>query len=177
MAAENYFMCCDQDVLNIVFKGDIFYLPVKWNLSVTDEDYIDLSEDEKYEYPEARENPAILHFYADKPLEAREEGEEEQTERHKLFWDYASRTPFYESLQNKLAANKEKRRAGETIDPEREDCVLFSNNKIEAKSAEVALEKHGIAYKIKYGDADSAYKFFVANEDVEQALDVLMSAL
>jgi lipopolysaccharide biosynthesis glycosyltransferase len=172
MAEENEFIFPDQDGLNIVFKGDVLYLPIKWNSNLYRNEPAGLTEEEEYDYREAQENPAILHYNGDKPLEGGG-----PTERQKPFWDYASRTPFFEVLQRKLAENEAKSRAAETIDPENEECILFSNDKREAQAAELALDGQGIAYKTRQGDADFAYKVFVANEDVDSALDTLMSDL
>jgi lipopolysaccharide biosynthesis glycosyltransferase len=120
MAEENYFRLPDQDILNIVLEGNVLHIPIRWNL-MTDEDIGGLSEDEELEYKAARENPAVLHFGADKPLEGGE-----QTERKNLFWDYAGRTPFFNELQNKLRDNEARRNAVENIDLEHEECVFFS---------------------------------------------------
>jgi lipopolysaccharide biosynthesis glycosyltransferase len=167
MAEENYFLLPDQDILNIVFEGNVFYLPIRWNL-MTDENIGGLSEDEELEYKAARENPAVLHFGADKPLEGAE-----RTERRNLFWDYAERTPFLNELQKKLGENKAKRAAVENIDPEHEECVFFGKTKRETENVEASLERHGIIYKTKHGDTDFKYKIFVPSGDVERVLDIL----
>jgi lipopolysaccharide biosynthesis glycosyltransferase len=171
MASENEFLFPDQDILNLVFKDDVAFIPMRWNL-LTDKAFSGLSEEEAEEYEEAKKNPAILHFNGDKPLESGD-----VTERLKLFWDYASRTPFLTVLQNRLKENEAKKLEDGTIDPESEECILFSNNKREAQSAEAALARQGIGYKTKRGDADFGFKIFVANDDVEKALDVLMNDL
>jgi lipopolysaccharide biosynthesis glycosyltransferase len=175
MSEESYYRFPDQDILNIIFEGRVLLLPVRWNSRHYRWAAI-FSEDEQYEYAGTRDNPAILHFNDDKPLDAREEGEE-MTERHKAFWDYASRSPFYEALRNRLAENEARARAAETIDPESEDCILLTNKKYEIYLAEPALKKHGVEYKIKHGDPDAKFKIFVANEDVDRALDILMTEL
>ncbi|MDR0562640.1 MAG: hypothetical protein LBG73_08115, partial [Spirochaetaceae bacterium] len=120
------------------------------------------------EYKAARENPAVLHFGADKPLEGAE-----RTERHNLFWDYAGRSPFFNELQKKLSDNEARRSAVENIDLEHEECVFFSKNKRETENVEISLEKHGITYKTKHGDKDFRYKIFVDSGDVERVLDIL----
>jgi lipopolysaccharide biosynthesis glycosyltransferase len=167
MAEETYFRLPDQDILNIVFEGNVLYIPVRWNL-MTDEAIGGLSEDEELEYKAARENPGILHFAVDKPLEGGA-----RTERKNLFWDYAGRTPFFNELQNRLRDNEARRGAVENIDPEHEECVFSSKNKRETKNVEISLEKHGITYKTKYGDKDFGYKIFVPSGDVEHVLNIL----
>ncbi|GHU67964.1 LPS 1,2-glucosyltransferase [Spirochaetia bacterium] len=169
MAKENNFRLPDQDILNIVFEGKVLYVPVRWNL-MTDEDIDGLTEDEESEYEAARENPAVLHFSADKPLEGGE-----PTERKNLFWDYAGRTPFINELRNKLSNNMIRFSEAENIDPEHEECVFLSNNKRETANVERSLEQHRITYKTKHTDKDFRYKIFVSSEDVEQVLNLLIN--
>lgn len=60
----------DQDVLNAVFNGNVYYLETRWNLLKDFEDIYSLSKDLfiKKELDKARRNPGIVHYVGfDKP--------------------------------------------------------------------------------------------------------------
>lgn len=99
----------EQDVINYVCHGRIYYYGQEWNTSpfcydVSHPCYHDLyglmtSEDQQ-RYTKAIEEPKLVHFAAFKPWH-------EPTLRHAaLWWEYARTTPFYEVLLARLLSYK-----------------------------------------------------------------------
>ena len=72
LAASDSFRCHDQDVLNILFKGRVFYLPQKWNVLMDWREPLEgrsrmqiMSKAPRWlflEYMEARKDPFIVHY-------------------------------------------------------------------------------------------------------------------
>ncbi len=91
----------DQDVLNMVFQGKVKALPQNWNVLINwkygGRSRIDIIKNAPFslwkEYQDARKQPYIIHYAgAWKPwnMPSCDYAEE--------FWDYARKTPFYESI-------------------------------------------------------------------------------
>lgn len=105
LATENEFRCHDQDVLNIVCKNRVFYLPQKWNTLMSwEEPGRSRMEILKYaprelfaEYSEARMCPNIIHFAGyQKPWQLGD------CDLATYFWKYARVSPYYEMLIRNL---------------------------------------------------------------------------
>jgi lipopolysaccharide biosynthesis glycosyltransferase len=89
LATSRKWQLHDQDILNYLVEGKTLFLPYRWNFMY--EKYTThLPEHLKKEYNEARKNPYIIHY---KPWNC-----ENYTEHFELFWKYATRTPFIETI-------------------------------------------------------------------------------
>lgn len=95
----------DQDVLNYAFKGNVLYLPQRWNVLMDWENNTDSrmrvirkAPFEYYsEYCEARKTPYIIHYAGyQKPWK------EAECDMAEFFWKYAQNTPFYGVLIEQL---------------------------------------------------------------------------
>ena len=88
----------EQDMLNILFENDIYFLPTGWNLFTCTNSIIKNSLQaapckDYLLYQDARKNPFILH-YANQPkpwLDSKSDFADE-------FWKYARKSPFYEEI-------------------------------------------------------------------------------
>ena len=100
--------CPDQDTLNYIFKGNVVYSPLKWNM-MYDEGTAEYIASKGYGMPyskeevrEAESNPGIVHYTTvKKPWTA--------SCRHPhqaSYWKYARQTPFYESVLLKMLSDK-----------------------------------------------------------------------
>ena len=92
----------DQDVLNSLFKNDVYFLPFKWN--VLYECFNRAERVERFtsgsmnlEYKRAKMAPAIVH-YAGTPKPWDEIG----ADLGNYFWKYAETSPFYESILHEM---------------------------------------------------------------------------
>lgn len=92
----------DQDVLNHLFKEDVYYLPLKWNTLY--ECFNRLERVQNYtckemadEYKGAKMNPALIH-YAGTP----KPWENMSVDMGEYFWNYAKTSPFFEILIHDL---------------------------------------------------------------------------
>ncbi len=97
-ANERQYQNCDQELLNMCFKGKIKFVSANWNVVVMHPAYIDLYEfwmPRKYydSYIEARKNPYVIH-YSFQQIPSYHSG----MDMDNYFWDYARRTQFYEDL-------------------------------------------------------------------------------
>ena len=95
----------DQDVLNSLFAGNVYYLDPKWNVMTMLEpnsqrkklftDYLYARYAEAYN--NARKNIGIVHFAGvPKPWH------DTKCDLSMYFWEYAKRTPYYEQLSSTL---------------------------------------------------------------------------
>lgn len=105
IAARKKWKFWDQDVLNYAFKGNVLYLPQKWNVLMDWENHTDSrmrvikkAPFEYYrEYCEARKTPYIVHYAGyQKPWK------EAECDMAEFFWKYAQKTPFYGVLIKQL---------------------------------------------------------------------------
>lgn len=105
-ANERHYQNCDQELLNMCFKGKIKFLPVNWNVVVMHPAYIDLYEywmPRKYYdmYINARRSPYIIH-YSFQQIPCYHTG----MDLHQYFWKYARNSPFYEELLMMLVSRQ-----------------------------------------------------------------------
>lgn len=97
-ANERHYQNCDQELLNMCFKGKIKFLPVNWNVVVMHPSYVDLYQywmpRKYYEmYINARKDPYIIH-YSFQQIPCYQTG----VDMYQYFWNYARKTVFYETL-------------------------------------------------------------------------------
>jgi len=98
----------DQDILNSTYQGNVVFVDPRWNVFNEKSDtplfVSKLPAAEKNIYPQARETPFVIHFAGpDKPW-LRTKGDFPE-----IFWQYARKTPFYESLLKTFLANSQLR--------------------------------------------------------------------
>lgn len=97
-ANERNYQNCDQELLNICFKGKIKFLQANWNVVVMPAVYLDLYHywlPIKYykDYIEGRKNPYIIHYsFQQIPCY------DINVDMKEYFWKYARNTIFYEEL-------------------------------------------------------------------------------
>lgn len=101
IATENDFRCHDQDVLNVVCKNRVYYIPQEWNTLMSwaepgrsRMDILKYAPRDLFgEYSAARNNPRIIHFAGyQKPWQMGD------CDMATYFWKYARLSPYYEML-------------------------------------------------------------------------------
>ena len=104
----------DQDVLNFVFKGKIYYLNQRWNCIMnwdgliknkTRIDILKLAPKSLFnEYLEARKNPYIIHYAgSQKPWEY------PSCDFSNYFWKYANKSIYINQILNQNKKKKKKK--------------------------------------------------------------------
>lgn len=88
----------EQDMINILFENDIYFLPTEWNLFTCTNSKIKNSLqaapcNDYLLYQGARKNPLILH-YANLP----KPWQDSKSDFADEFWKYAKNSPFYEEI-------------------------------------------------------------------------------
>ena len=105
LAMSRDFRCHDQDVLNIVCKNRVAYIPQEWNTLMSWQEpgrsRMDIlryaPRDLFYEYQKARNNPKIIHFAGyQKPWQMGD------CDLATYFWKYARLSPYYEMLVREI---------------------------------------------------------------------------
>ena len=101
IASEKEWKCHDQDVLNHVCRGSVYYIPQKWNVVMNWKEQ-DRSREKLlkqapahlyFEWLEARKQPLIVHFAGyQKPWNVH------SCDMAPYFWKYARKTPYYEEM-------------------------------------------------------------------------------
>lgn len=99
------FKVYEQDLLNVLFDGDIKFLPQEWNFFTCTNDIITNSIksspiNDYLNYYEARKNPKIVHF-ANVPKPWNDPKSDFANE----FWLSARKTPYYEELLFQMTQN------------------------------------------------------------------------
>lgn len=96
---ERKYVYMDQDVLNMVCRSKVYFLPMQWNLQWMYETGYSVPMDDicQKEYQRAKDNVKIYHFAGGlKPWNYPEYRNAEQ------FWRYARQTVFYEETLKKM---------------------------------------------------------------------------
>jgi lipopolysaccharide biosynthesis glycosyltransferase len=104
----------DQDILNFLFKGNIYYLNQKWNCLMNwvgliknrcRIDYLKLAPKELFnEYLEARKNPLIIHYAGNqKPWET------PNCDFSNYFWKYANKSIYINQIIKQNKKNNKKK--------------------------------------------------------------------
>ncbi len=101
-ALQRHWKFQDQDVLNYLFKNDVYYLELNWNTLFECFDRAERVEkfvkyDLAKEYKEAKRDPWIIH-YAGTP----KPWDNMQTDMGYYFWKYAQSSPFFEILIHEM---------------------------------------------------------------------------
>jgi lipopolysaccharide biosynthesis glycosyltransferase len=93
----------DQDVLNVLCKGRVLFLPLSYNFNKDDNAAIYLPEKIKKEYLETIKNPKIIHFMgpSKKPW-----NNTTYVPYFELFWKYANATPFIDTIVSRMYEKK-----------------------------------------------------------------------
>jgi lipopolysaccharide biosynthesis glycosyltransferase len=98
----------DQDVLNILYKNQVCYLDMKWNVIMNklrtslQRLFCLASKEVLDEYLEARKEPYIIHYAGiDKPWKVPD------TDMAEAFWRVVRGTPFYEEIVSRMFAGAE----------------------------------------------------------------------
>lgn len=110
IATSYSYRCHDQDVLNKVCKGHVFYLEQEWNVIMNWENFYSGTSRMQfiksaprnlfYEYQEARNHPLIVHYAGyQKPWTY---GDCDFSE---YFWDFAKDSVFYPLLVSQIRTN------------------------------------------------------------------------
>ncbi len=101
LALKNSFRCHDQDVMNIICKNKVSYIPQQWNTLMNWQepgrsrmDIMKMAPRALYgEYAEARKNPYMIHFAGyQKPWDTVD------CDFAEYFWEYAKLSPWYPVL-------------------------------------------------------------------------------
>ena len=103
MSDTGIYRFSDQDILNVVCKGRVTYLDMKWNM-IFDCDHFRWQKVIKYApyyildaYENARKDPYIIHYAGFlKPWMKPDE------DFGYVFWDMARRTPYYEQILSRM---------------------------------------------------------------------------
>lgn len=104
LALSNKWRCHDQDVLNMICKNKVFYIPQQWNVLMSWEEpgrsrmqIMKMAPRMLYgEYMEARKKPYMIHFAGyQKPWDVVD------CDFANYFWKYAKMSPYYPRLLRK----------------------------------------------------------------------------
>lgn len=105
LALSNKWRCHDQDVLNMLCKNRVYYIPQQWNVLMSWEEIgrsrmqiMKASPRMLYEeYMEARKNPYVIHFAGyQKPWDVVD------CDLAEYFWKYAKESAFYPILLRRI---------------------------------------------------------------------------
>lgn len=104
-AEKREYMYVDQDVLNTLCEGKIYYVDMKWNVMTDCNGFrlgtiIKRAPKQIYdEHMEARKDPYIIHYAGnEKPWNS------PLSDYSEYFWEYARKTPFYEAIVWRMSA-------------------------------------------------------------------------
>jgi lipopolysaccharide biosynthesis glycosyltransferase len=102
-ALSQKWRCHDQDVLNVLCKERVFFLPLAYNFNQYDHAAIYLPDNLKNEYLETIKNPKIIHFFgpSKKPW-----NNINHVSYFEYFWKYATRTPFIDVIIERMYEKK-----------------------------------------------------------------------
>ena len=101
MALTHSYRCHDQDILNIVCKNKVTYLPQQWNtlmdwqeIGRSRMDILKMAPRQIYEaYTQARKRPYLIHFAGyQKPWDVVD------CDFAEYFWEYAKLSPYYPQI-------------------------------------------------------------------------------
>ncbi len=111
LALSRSWRCHDQDVLNVVCKNRVKYLPQQWNTMMSWEkgtrsrmQILRMAPRDLYEeYMAARKNPYMIHFAGyQKPWDVVD------CDLAEYFWKYARLSPFYPQILENVLSNTER---------------------------------------------------------------------
>lgn len=105
MALTHSYRCHDQDILNIVCKNQVYYIPQQWNTLMDWQEpgrsrmqILKMAPRALYEeYDAAREKPYMIHFAGyQKPWDVVD------CDMAEYFWEYAKLSPYYPRLLRRI---------------------------------------------------------------------------
>lgn len=105
LALSNKWRCHDQDVLNMICKNNVFYIPQQWNVLMSWEEtgrsrmqIMKMAPRMLYEeYMTARKEPYMIHFAGyQKPWDVAD------CDFAEYFWKYAKLSPYYPRLLRRI---------------------------------------------------------------------------
>lgn len=118
LALSNKWRCHDQDVLNIICKGHVLFLPQNWNVLMNWHnngqermDILKMAPAEEFDnYLSVRNHPDIVHFAGfQKPWDVPD------CDMAEYFWKYARLSPYYESIITGIDAGYQNRKKSNSI--------------------------------------------------------------
>lgn len=150
VATSNHFRCHDQDVLNKVLKGHVFYLEQQWNVLMNWENKYTFTsrlqlmkmapKELYYEYESARNNPYIVHYAGyQKPWTYVD------CDFSEYFWDYAKESPYYPFVLSQIRTNLAVEEYYASL-PKPEQPVIVHKGRL--RRAYECVADHGISYSI-----------------------------
>jgi lipopolysaccharide biosynthesis glycosyltransferase len=96
-AVSREWTCHDQDILNVLCEGRVKFVPLQWDFShIADISF--LPDYWQKEYTEAKQEPKIIHFAA----RAKPWKQICYIPYFECFWKYATRTPFIETITQRM---------------------------------------------------------------------------
>lgn len=144
IASEKEWKCHDQDVLNHVCRGSVYYIPQEWNVLMNWQEQ-DRSREKilkkapatvYFEWLESRKQPMVVHFAGyQKPWNV------PACDMASYFWKYARRTSYYEEMV--LTIFKKESRNSE--------CHASMRKKSLLKGGLQCAKDHGLWYTFKLG--------------------------
>lgn len=144
IACGNEWKCHDQDVLNHVCHGRVYYIPQRWNVVMnwkeegrSRENLLKKAPAALYfEWMEARKQPLIVHYAGyQKPWNRR------NCDMASYFWNYARKTPFYEDILINLIVEE---------CPKLKDFMTPVRKKTFLQGGVQCVKEHGILYTLMY---------------------------
>lgn len=141
-------MYVDQDILNIVCQHKVKFLEQNWNytwhVDIEHAILIDkyLSANQYQDFLKARNNSFIIH-YTGKELKPTDIPTHPLA---KIFWYYASQSPYFEELFNKAISNKLNNRLDDT-----------SPNKIRTALLQKKIKKYSLLKSVCFGKLKEEY--------------------
>lgn len=134
LALSNKWRCHDQDVLNIICKNRVYYIPQQWNTLMSWEEQgrsrmqiMKMAPRTLYgEYMEARKNPYMIHFAGyQKPWDIPE------CDFADYFWEYVKLSPYYPVvLRNIINRNIERQEPSKQVMLENDPAIRRLANKV-----------------------------------------------
>lgn len=143
IASEKEWKCHDQDVLNHVCQGRVYYIPQKWNVVMNWKEQDRSREkilkkapaDLYFEWLDARKQPLVVHFAGyQKPWNV------PFCDMAPFFWKYSRNTPYYETIILKKSNINEQK-------PNRSEIITKHNNLL--KGGIQCIRDHGVLYTCK----------------------------
>lgn len=132
----------DQDILNMICFGQVYFLPLKWNVewhcTFFDDNLMAVLPRNTYiEYFEARKNPSIVHYSSHwKPWNS------PHNDLSHYFFIYARKTLFYENIIMDMFLQQ-------TNKLNDSQCCLISNNKNNNQITKINDGKNMLVYHLK----------------------------
>lgn len=153
IATSYSYRCHDQDVLNKVCKGHVFYLEQEWNVLMNWENFYTHSSRMEFmkaaprelfnEYQDARNHPLIVHYAGyQKPWTYVD------CDFSECFWDYAKDSAFYPLLISQIRTNLADEQYYASLPKQPEVVPVVTKSKGRLRRAYECVADHGVSYSI-----------------------------